>query len=305
MAARQKVIIDCDPGIDDAVALLLAWASAEEIDLMAVTTVAGNVPLANTTANALRLRELAGREATPVFAGCPRPMLRPLVTATVHGESGLDGSGLPRARGAVERGHAVSFLRETIAAAPGEITLVAVGPLTNVACALVERPELAREVRRIVIMGGSAGAGNKTPYAEFNFYVDPHAARVVLESGAEIVLHGLDVAYNARTPLPWIEGVGAQGGAVGRAVAGMLSHYVGGAEQPIFDALAVGWLLWPDLFAVEPCGVDIVTDAVPEAGRSVVTRGVAGSVAMAFDVDSEAFHDRLADRLARYGRGPG
>ena len=157
--APTKLIIDCDPGIDDAVALLLALASPEA-DVLAVTTVAGNVALEHTTANACRLLDLAGRSDVPVHAGCPRPMLRPLLTVPhVHGDTGLAGAGLPDPVTRPRDGHAVAALRELIAAAPGEITLVAIGPLTNVALALIERPELAREVREIVVMGGTYPQG--------------------------------------------------------------------------------------------------------------------------------------------------
>jgi purine nucleosidase len=302
-SAPRPVLIDCDPGIDDAVALLLAWAAPEAIDLLAVTTVAGNVPLANTSANAVRLRELAGREETPVLAGCPRPLVRALVTAAhVHGASGLDGSGLPSASGVVDGRHAVDHLRDTVLARPGEVTIVAVGPLTNVAAAIVAAPEVATAAREIVIMGGAEGAGNVTPHAEFNFHVDPHAARIVMESGARVVLHGLDVTRKARATSDWMDRVAVEGGAAGRAVAGMLRHYSGAGGAALHDALAVGWLLWPELFTSEAVRVDVATDETEEIGRSRVARGVEDAgVRMAFDLDVPVFMDRLAERLARYG----
>ena len=304
-AGRRKVVVDCDPGIDDAIALMLAFASPGEIEVLGVTTVAGNVPLDAVAANARRLRALCGVPEVPVFAGCPRPLLRPPVTARqVHGADGLGNAVLPPPAGAVSPVHAVDFLRDTIRAAPGEITVVAVGPLTNLAVALVQRPELAREVREVVVMGGAAGSGNVTPHAEFNFHVDPHAARIVLESGAPVALYGLDLTRQVRAGPDFVEWADALGTPVGRAAAGMLAHYraTGGA---LHDVCAVGHLLRPDCFRLEPCVVRVETEGA-RAGQTVVARAAAPEEAnarMAFEANPAPFLAFLRDRLARYPAG--
>lgn len=303
MSARRPIIIDCDPGIDDAIALMLAYASPEELEVLAVTTVAGNVPLSLTEPNARRIRDLCGAYQVPVFAGCPRPLLRPLVTADhVHGDTGLAGVDWPKPGGFEDPRHAVDILRDTIAERPGEVTVVAVGPLTNLAVALTQRPELAREVREIVIMGGAAGAGNTTPHAEFNFHVDPHAAHIVFQCGAPIAMYGLDITRQARADADWLRGVREFDTAVARAAAGMLSFYNanGGA---LHDVLAVAHLIWPDLFTLEPCRVEIEIDDQESIGKSHVAQGMIPALANAkvgFGLDAPAFLDALADRLSRY-----
>ncbi len=306
MSKPSPIIIDCDPGIDDAIALMLALASPEELEVLAISTVAGNVGLHHTEANARRLRDLCGAEQVPVLAGCPRPLLRAPVTAGhVHGETGLEGSGLPEAQGERDLRHAVDFLRDTIRARPGEITVVAVGPLSNLAVALVQRPELAREVRRIVIMGGSAGPGNVTPHAEFNFFADPHAARIVFESGAPISMYGLDITRQVRAEPAWLAALEKIDNPVTRVATGMLRHYgsVGGA---LHDVLAIGHLLRPDDFTLEPCQVRIETDDQATLGKSHVDRGAGGGAANAevgFHADAPSFLAFLEQRLARYSRG--
>ncbi|WP_323794901.1 nucleoside hydrolase [Nisaea sp.] len=302
MTQRETIIIDCDPGIDDAVALLLAFASPEELDIKAVTTVAGNVPLNRTEANALRIRDLAGRGEVPVHAGCPRPLIKPLKTADeIHGKTGLDGSGLPDPASHLAPGHGADVLRREISAAPGDITLLPVGPLTNVAHALAARPEFAQEVSNIVVMGGSTGPGNVTPHAEFNFHVDPHAAHIVFESGAPIVMHGLNVTHQVRAKPDWIEALRALDTTVGHTTAGMLTFYDSDNDPALHDVLTVGYLLWPELFSGEARRVDIVTEGT-EAGRSIVRDagdGVPNATVM-LDVDADEFLTRLLNRLSRY-----
>ena len=210
----RKIIIDTDPGQDDAVAILLALASPGELDVRGITTVAGNVPLALTSLNARKVCELAGRDDVAVYAGCERPMVRELITAEyVHGATGLDGADLPDPTMALQPTHAVDFLVETLMAGDeGEITLCPLGPLTNIAMALLREPRIASKVREIVLMGGGFfEGGNVTPAAEFNIFVDPHAADVVFTSGIPITMMPLDVTHQAlATPTrvaasePWI-----------------------------------------------------------------------------------------------------
>ena len=263
------VVIDCDPGVDDAVALL--WALAAPLDVRAVTAVAGNVALAATAANARRIVALAGRAEVPVHAGCPRPLVERLATAAhVHGESGLDGAELPSPENPLAVGHAVDRLA-ALAGAREPLTLCALGPLTNLAVALIKEPEFAAGLERIVLMGGTIGGGNVTPSAEFNFYVDPHAAKVVFESGVPIVMVGLDVTAQLRATAARLERLRSIDGACGRAVAGMLGRYAARAADggALHDPLAVGYLLAPELFAGEAAFVEIVTEG-PCRGRSVV-----------------------------------
>jgi purine nucleosidase len=294
------VVIDCDPGVDDAIALL--WAFASPLDVRAVTVVAGNVPLAFTAANARRVVALAGRPDVPVHAGCARPLVERLETAAhVHGENGLDGAELPPATIDLAEGHAVDRLIE-LAHAHDQLTLCAVGPLTNVAMALVKDPAIAPRLARIVLMGGAMGAGNVTPSAEFNFYVDPHAARVVFESGVPLVMLGLDVTEQVRPTPPRLARLRQLDNAAGRTVAAMLGHYTERAADggALHDPLAVGYLLAPELFDGRDAFVEIVTER-PCRGRSVVD--VKGRTAHAPNarvltaVEADAVFDRLCTAL--------
>ena len=215
MAETRRIIIDTDPGQDDAIAILLAMGSPE-LEIAGLTTVAGNVPLALTTANALKLCELAGRTDIPVVQGSIRPLVRPLVTAeAVHGKTGMDGSGLPDPTSKPVPGHAVDWIVDTIMAAPeGTYTLCPLGPLTNIAAALVREPKIAPRIREIVFMGGGFfEGGNTTPAAEFNIYVDPHAAHVVLTSGIKLTMVPLDVTHKALIS----RALARQGGGAGHA----------------------------------------------------------------------------------------
>ena len=199
MPEKRKIIIDTDPGQDDAVAILLALASPE-LEVLGITAVAGNVPLALTEKNARKICELAGKPKTKVFAGAIRPLLRQLVTAEeVHGKTGLNGPHLPEPTMPLEDQHAVDFIVETLMQeASGSVTLCALGPLTNVALALIREPRIAPRIKEIVLMGGGFfEGGNVTPTAEFNIYVDPHAAEIVLKSGVPIVMMPLDVTHKA------------------------------------------------------------------------------------------------------------
>ena len=222
MAAPRKVIIDTDPGQDDAVAILLALASPEEIDLLGVVAVAGNVPLPLTQKNSRIICELAGRPDMPVFAGCDAPMSRKLVTAEhVHGKTGLDGPQLPEPTMPLQEKHGVDFIIDTLRSEPaGTVTLVPIGPLTNIALAFDRAPDIVERVQEIVLMGGAYfEVGNITPAAEFNIYVDPEAAEIVFKSGVKLTVMPLDVTHKALTSAEWINDVKALGTEVGRMVA--------------------------------------------------------------------------------------
>ncbi len=313
MTARP-IIIDCDPGQDDAVALLLAMASPDELEIRGITCVAGNVPLALTEANARRLCELAGRPDAKVFAGCVRPMVRSLVTAEhVHGTTGLDGSGLPEPRMALQAGHAVDWLVETLmAAGEREITLCALGPLTNVAMAMVREPAILPKIREIVMMGGGFfEGGNVTPAAEFNIYVDPHAAHVVFGSGIPITLMPLDVTHKAIATSDRIAAFRDLGTAAGRSVAGMLSfserHDVekyNAAGGPLHDPTTVAYLLDPGLFEGRRCNVQIVRDGAARGMTMVDWWRVTGREPNAMvmnQIDADGFFALLVDRIGRLG----
>ncbi len=309
MPARA-IILDCDPGQDDAVAIFLALASPEELEVLAVTTVAGNVPLALTEANARRVVEAAGA-AVPVHVGCGRPLLRVLETAEhVHGETGLDGSGLPPPQRPPAPGHAVDVIVELVTARPpGTVTLVPTGPLTNVAMALLKEPALAERLAGIVLMGGAIGLGNVTPAAEFNFYVDPHAADIVFRSGAPITMFPLDVTHKVLVTASRLQRIDALGTPAARAVAGMLDFYrrhgrTGGAEDgPLHDPCTIAWLLAPRLFSGRECHVAVETASPLGLGRSYVdwwgTGPEPANALVMNEADAEGFFDLLVERLAR------
>jgi purine nucleosidase len=274
MAPRQ-IVIDTDPGQDDAVALLLAFASPE-LELAAITTVAGNVPLAQTTANALRIRELAGRQNIPVHAGAERPLIFPLSTAEfVCGPDGLAGADLPPPRGAASPGHAVEALVAILRAAPDDgVTLCPLGPLTNLALAFRLAPDVLPKVSRIVLMGGALALGNITPAAEFNIHVDPHAAAIVFGCGRPIVMMGLGVTHQAIAPPEEVARLAGLGTATAKAVHGMLTRPrpggLGTAGHPMHDPCVIAWLLWPELFSGRDCFVEIETGDGPLRGRTTI-----------------------------------
>jgi inosine-uridine nucleoside N-ribohydrolase len=299
------IVLDCDPGHDDAIALLLALASPE-VELRGVTTVAGNQTLEKTTANALRVLELAGREDVPVAAGAGRPLVRePYVAAYVHGETGLDGSDLPPARGEPVAQHAVDFLAERV----GGITLVATGPLTNVALMLASHPEVRPE--RIVLMGGAIAEGNVTPAAEFNVWADPEAAARVFASGIDLTMVGLDVTHLALLTSERAEQLRGAG-RVGRVVAELLDFYgvfhrevYGFDGSPIHDAVALAQVIDPTLLETRHLNVQVETASELCRGRTVVDvwrrTGLEPNAHVAVEIDSERFLGLLHQRLARLG----
>jgi purine nucleosidase len=309
--APRPIIIDCDPGQDDALAILLALGSPE-LEVVAVTAVAGNVALALTEINARKIVALAGRSDLPVHAGCDRPLVQPLVTAEwVHGESGLDGADLPEPETPPSAGHAVDAIVEILRARPpGSVTLCPVGPLTNIAMALLKAPDVVPRIREIVLMGGAIGLGNVTPAAEFNIYVDPHAAKVVFEAGVPLVMHGLDVTHQALVTRERLEAIRSLGTPVSQAVVGLMEFYGryhqtehGRAGPPLHDPCAVAWLLRPELFSGRDCHVAIETRGEHTLGRTVVDwqarTGNPANAKVIDGLDADGFFALLTDRLAR------
>ena len=277
MAARP-VIIDTDPGQDDAFAILLALASPE-LEVLGLTTVAGNMGLAQTTDNARRIVELAGRGAVPVHAGSARPLLRaPRPVPEIHGKMGIDGwDWAPAERGA-EPMHALDYLVTTLNAHPEKVTLIVLGPQTNIALALRRAPEIAERIERIVFMGGGFfEGGNMSPAAEYNILVDPEAARIVLNAGIPVTAVPLDCTHATPAPVNWSATLAAHGSEVMRACAGMMEFFerygnakYGTASRPLHDAVAVAALLWPELFTGRQCPVDVECAGELTTGMTVV-----------------------------------
>ena len=305
----QPLLLDCDPGHDDAMAILLALGSAE-LEVRALTTVAGNQTLAKVTVNALQVLDVAGSRV-PVAAGADRPLLGrpPVVAADVHGESGLDGPDLPPPSREPEPVHAVELLARCLREGPH--VLVATGPLTNVALLLALHPELAGRIERLVIMGGAIAEGNVTPAAEFNVWVDPEAAARVFASGLDVTMVGLDVTHKALLTPGHAERLRGSG-RPGAVVADLLDFYArfhadvyafDGA--PVHDAMAVAQVIDPGLLRTEALHVEIDTGPGPCRGRTVVDRwrrtGGAPTAHVAVDVDAPAFLDLLCGRIAGLG----
>lgn len=312
MSAR-KIIIDTDPGQDDAVAILLALASPEALEVLALTCVAGNVPLDLTTRNARQICELAGRPDLPVYAGCDRPLQRRLVTAEhIHGQSGLDGPTLPEPLMPMASGDAVDVLINTLREQPsGTVTLVAIGPLTNIATALLRAPDIAPAIDEIVLMGGAhAPGGNVTPAAEFNIHVDPQAARIVFACGAPITVLPLDATYQALVTPARHAALVAAGTPVTRAVAAMMDPTDRGNPEkygtrgvPLHDPCTIAYLLQPDLFSGRHVNIEVETMSELTLGMTVVDWwGVTSRLPNALfltELDSEGLFTLLTERLAR------
>ncbi|KFE34554.1 nucleoside hydrolase [Thioclava atlantica] len=308
----RKIIIDTDPGQDDAVAILLALASPE-LEVLGITCVAGNVPLPLTSKNARVVCELAGRPDTPVFAGCERPLERPLVTAEhVHGKTGLDGITLPEPGMPLQDTHAVDFLIETLRSLPpGSVTLCPLGPLTNIATALTRAPDIAGKIAEIVLMGGAYfEVGNVTPAAEFNIHVDPQAAEIVFRSGIPLVVMPLDVTHKALTTRARVEAFRNLGTPVGHAVASWTDFFerfdmakYGSEGAPLHDPCVIAYLLKPDLFAGRHINVEIETVSELTMGMTVAdwwrVSGRAPNAMFMGDLDADGFYALLTERIAR------
>jgi purine nucleosidase len=288
-----RIILDCDPGIDDALAIAFAHGDPG-IDLVGITSVAGNVGLAQTTANALAVCEFIGAAGTPVTAGCAGPLLRPVLDARdVHGDSGLGGAILPPPVAGPAAGHAIDYIIDTVRADPGEITLVATGPLTNIALAVLREPRLADWVREFVIMGGSAGRGNVTPAAEFNVWADPEAAAVVFRAGWTVVMLGLDVTLRTGANAAVLRQMRDLGPLGTQLLWPALEQYRSagdGAGPPVHDVCAVAWLARPELFGLVPARVEVETAGQLTSGMTVTDfKAPSGNARVAMDIDVDGF----------------
>ena len=308
----RPIIIDTDPGQDDAVAILLALGSPE-LEVLGITTVAGNVPQPLVTVNTLKLCELVGRTDVPVFSGAHQPLVRELYTAEcVHGPTGIDGTDLPNPVTAAQPKHAVDFIIDTCLAAGNDgVTLCPVGPLTNIASAIAREPMIIPKVREIVLMGGGFfEGGNTTPVAEFNIYVDPDAATLVFNSGIPITMFPLDVTHKALVLQEDLERLRSIDTPVGEAVAGMLGFYerhdidkYGIAGAPLHDPCVIAYLIDPELFSGKKCRVDVETESELTVGQTVVdwwgVTGAEPNTMVMSDIDRPGFIDLVVERIAR------
>ena len=311
--APRPIIVDCDPGQDDAVALFLAMSSPVELDLLGITTVAGNVPLALTERNARMMCDIADRKDLRVFAGCARPMVREPITAEyIHGNTGIDGIDVFEPETPLQQQHAVDFIIETLLRYKVTVTLIPTGPLTNIATAMVREPKIIERIEEIVIMGGAMReGGNRTPSAEFNIIVDPQAADIVLNCGRPITLLGLDVTHKVLSTQERVAGIAALKNSVADATVGMLSFFhrydtkkYGSQGTPLHDPCTVAYLLQPDLFKTKLCNVSVETESELTMGHTAVdfwhVTDRPHNVHWAFDIDADGFYDLLAERLARF-----
>jgi purine nucleosidase len=313
----RKVIIDCDPGQDDAVALFLAMSSPDEIDLLGITTVAGNVPLELTQRNARMMCDIAGRTDIPVFAGCDRPLVRDPITAEyIHGATGIDGIDVFEPETRLQDQHAVDFIVDTLLDAARNrvpVTLIPTGPMTNLATAIQREPGILEAVEQIISMGGAMReGGNRSPSAEFNVLVDPHAADIVFNCGRPITAMGLDVTHQVLSTRERVAYIRELGNPVATATAGMLSFFhrydtkkYGSEGAPLHDPCTVAWLLRPELFRTRYCNLAVEKESELTLGHTAVdfwhVTDRPHNVHWTYEVDADGFYELLVERLARYG----
>jgi len=312
----HTIIIDCDPGQDDAINLLLAMSSPDELDILGITAVAGNVPLALTERNARLMCDIAGRSDIPVYAGCARPMVRDLVTAEhVHGTTGIDGAEISEPVLPLQEQDAVDFIVDTLRAADDDtITLVPTGPLTNIAKAITKAPEVLPKVKEIVLMGGAMReSGNYSPSAEFNILVDPQAADIVFKCGRPITQMGLDVSHQVLSTRERIDRIKKIDNQAAQATVGMLDFfnrhdtkkykYLG---APLHDPCTVAYLLRPDIFEGKLCNVSVETQSELTMGNTAVdfwhVTDRPKNSNWIHAVDADAFYELLTSRLARFDK---
>lgn len=311
----RKIIIDCDPGQDDAVALFLAFASPE-LDVLGITTVGGNVPLELTHRNARMMCDIAESDV-PVYAGCDKPMRQPLRTAEyIHGETGINGIDVFDPVTSLQAQHGVDFIVETLLAADDDsITVVPTGPLTNIGTAIDREPAILAKIERIVLMGGAMReGGNRTPSAEFNMLVDPDAADIVFRCGRPITQMGLDVTHQVLSTKDRVDRIAALGNPVAAATAGMISFFVrydmskySAPGAPLHDPCTIAWLIKPELFTGKDCNVAVETQSELTLGHTAVdfwhVTDRPKNVHWVYQVDSDGFYELLTERLATFGGG--
>ncbi len=311
--SRQAIIFDCDPGVDDAFALFLAFASPDELELLAVTTVAGNVDATLTARNARVIRQLAGREDVPVHAGAERPLARPPIVAShFHGESGLGDLPVFEPAAPTASGHAADVIIDLVMSRPpGSVSMAVTGPMTNLALALRKSPALAGRLGTVVVMGGARReGGNITASAEYNIYADPHAADVVFRSGCRIVTLGLDATHQMRATPARVEAIRALDTVAARSVANLLDfsvdvekRLVGGDSPPLHDPCTIAWLLAPELFTAVPVDLRVETGSMLTLGHTAVEfrlpEGFEATTRWVTHVDHEAVFALMLERLAR------
>ncbi|MBF8755469.1 nucleoside hydrolase [Pseudomonas guariconensis] len=312
-AAPQDVIIDTDPGADDVVALLLAMASPEDLNIRAITTVAGNVRLDKTSRNARLAREWGGREDIPVYAGAGRPLVRkPIYAADIHGQEGLEGVKVHVPKQGLAQGNAVQYLVDTLSSAePHSITVAMLGPQTNLALALIQKPEIVKGIKEVVVMGGAHfNGGNITPVAEFNLYADPHAAEVVLASGVKLTYVPLDLTHKVITSDARFKQLAAIDNQAGRRVVDILDAYVkhdmdlyGMPGGPVHDASVIAYLIKPELFSGRRAHLEVDSREGPTFGQTIVDWYAVlkrpANVLWLNEGDAQGFFDLLSERLAR------
>ncbi len=311
----RPLIFDCDPGTDDAVALLMAFAHPEQLNILGVTTVGGNVPLRHTSLNGLKIAELAGREDIPVFAGCDRPLVKHeyLSVEQIHGKTGLAGVNFPDPQRALESEHAVDFIIRTLLQSPEKITLAVTGPQTNIAMALVKEPKIISKIDEIIFMGGSITEGNITPAAEFNLFMDPHAAHVVLSSKIKLTMMGLDVTHQLVTTPDRLTAIQKIGNKQSQAVFDILS-FSGAYDMKryeidggyIHDAVVTAYLLKPELFQGRDVPVTVEISGQMTMGRTLVdwynVHKFPANVKVIRTVDVSGFYALLSECLKKYSK---
>jgi purine nucleosidase len=311
---KLPIIIDCDPGQDDAISLLLAMSSPRALEILGITTVAGNVPLDRTTRNARLMCDIAGRTGISVCSGCAKPLQRRLITAEkVHGKTGIDGITIVEPQTPLGELHAVDFIIETLHDAENaSVTLVLMGPLTNIATAIEKDRTILGSVAEVVLMGGAMReGGNASPSAEFNILVDPHAAAIVFGSGVPITVMGLDVTHQVLSSVERRDRLRTIDNDAGRAAAAMLDFYnrfdsvkYGSNGAPLHDPCTVAYLLQPDLFKTKECNVSVETESELTMGHTAVdfwhVTDKPQNVKWAYDVDADGFYELLTERLGRF-----
>jgi inosine-uridine nucleoside N-ribohydrolase len=310
----KKVIIDCDPGQDDAINLLLAMSSPDDFDILGITAVAGNVPLDLTQRNSRIICEVADRPDVKVYAGCARPMVCELITAeNVHGNTGIDGVDIFEPGHPLQSQHAVDFIVDTLHAEEHEsVTLVPTGPLTNIASAFARDPSVVSKVAQIVLMGGAMReAGNHSPSAEFNILVDPQAAAAVFECGRPLTVLGLDVTHQALATRERVARIRAVGTKAATAAANMLDFFnrhdtakYDSLGSPLHDPCTIAYLLEPGLFASKQCNISIETQSALTMGNTAVdfwhVTDKPRNANWVYGIDADGFYELLTERLARF-----